>query len=158
MGKGFLGTSASFMLDFVVVSLVAVVPLLLFSLYLVKIKKSYSLHKKLQIFLSIALGGVVGLFEVDMRLQGGFWAMAKNSPYAESDFLHRLLTVHLCFSISTVIFWAVTLFAALKFIPAPPGPSRFSPTHKIMAWITIADLVGTVVTGLMVYYYGFWIS
>lgn len=146
------------MLDVVVCSLVIVLPALALSLYWARLKKNYLWHKRMQIGLCSVLLLVVVLFEADMRLQGGFWKLAKNSPYAETLFLHRLLGVHLCFSVSTVFLWTSTIALALKLFPNPPGPSRFSPKHKAMAWIAVADMTGTVVTGLMVYYYGFWVG
>lgn len=155
MYHGFLGTSASIMLDVVVVSLAAVVPTLLYSIYLAKWKKNYVLHRKVQLALGVVLGVVVLLFEVDMRLQGGFWVMAKDSIHADSAFLKYLLYVHLCFSVSTVFIWIFTYVTALRSFPNPPVPSKFSPRHRLLARISVADMVGTVVTGLMVYYFGF---
>ena len=61
----------------------------------------------------------------------------------------------LVFSISTCFIWIATYIAALRSFPNPVGPSKFSPKHKIMAWISVVDMVATVVTGLMVYYYFF---
>src|SRR5690349_1711982 len=108
MGKGFLGTPASLMLDVVVCSLVIVVPVLLWSIWLVKWRRNYLAHKRVQILLFTAIFTVVVLFEADMRLSGGFWKMAKDSPYAQTAFLHWLLGVHLFFSISNVLLWIVT--------------------------------------------------
>lgn len=143
------------MLDVVVCSLVLVLPTLIFSLYQIKIRRNYLLHKRVQIALGIVLFIVVAFFEYDMRSQGGFYVLAKDSPWVDTGFMKWLLRVHLCFSISTVFIWgATTILAAIKF-PSPPGPSGFSPTHKIMAWTSVVDIVCTVVTGLMVYYFGF---
>ena len=55
MSNGFLGFNASFMLDFVVCALVAVVPTILFSLYLVKVKKNYTAHRNVQLALAVIL-------------------------------------------------------------------------------------------------------
>jgi hypothetical protein len=44
---GFLGYPTTFMLDFVVCALVLIVPLLLFSLWLVKFRRNYAGHMKL---------------------------------------------------------------------------------------------------------------
>lgn len=158
MGKGFLGTPASLMLDVVVVSLVAIGPALLFGLYLARWRKNYALHKIVMVGISLALFAVVALFEIDMRMQGGFWAMAKASPYAATAFLRNLLAVHLVFSVSTLVMWIATFASALAKFSKPPAPGPFSQVHKVMAWASVADMVGTIVTGLMVYYYGFWVS
>lgn len=155
MGSGFLGTPASIMMDVVVCSLVLVVPALVWSVYLARFRRNFVLHKQVQLILGVVLLIVVVLFEVDIRLQGGFWEMAKDSAYYHTAFLRHLLTVHLFFSISTVILWAATYATALKYFPSPPKPSPFSPKHRVMAWIAVVDMVATVVTGLMVYYFGF---
>lgn len=155
MGNGFLGTDATLMLDVVVCSLVLVIPTLLFSIATVKFKKNYLLHKRIQVTLGIVLAVVVALFELDMRLQGGFWEISKNSSYAGTDFLRNILYFHLVFSISTPILWAVTILTALKRFPNPPHPDVFSLTHKRLAWASVFDMTATAVTGLMVYYFGF---
>ena len=156
--NGFLGTPASIMLDVVVCSLVLVVPTLLFSIYLVKRRRKYDVHKHVQLTLGLVLLLVVILFEVDMRLQGGFWAMASQSPYYNTAFMVYLLYVHLFFAVSTVIMWSITYYITLKRFPSPPRPTAFSPTHRVLAWISVVDMGATVVTGLMVYYFGFWVT
>jgi putative membrane protein len=55
MKDGFLGYRTSFMLDFVVVALVLIVPVLIYSLYAVKIRHQYKLHRNLQLLLGIVL-------------------------------------------------------------------------------------------------------
>jgi putative membrane protein len=159
MRDGFLGYPASFMLDVVVCALIVVVPTLLFSLYTVKVHKNYALHKRLQITLGIVLLIAVGLFEIDMRLQGGFEQILTKrsrplSP-AELAFFKQVLFVHLGFAISTVVLWGTTLRLALKRIPNPPAPCPHSPLHKLLGWLSAIDITLTSITGLMVYYYGF---
>ncbi len=155
MGKGFLGTSASIMLDVVVCSLTLIVPALATSIYLVKRRRLYGAHRALQIGLGLMLAIVVLLFEVDMRLQGGFWAMAKDSRYFGTAFLEGLLAVHIAFSVSTVVLWGVTTWTALRQFPHPPAPGPFSRRHKRLAWSSVGAMIATVVTGLMVYFFGF---
>jgi uncharacterized membrane protein YozB (DUF420 family) len=159
MGNGFLGYPASIMLDVVVCALVVVVPTLLFSIFTVKIRRDYALHKRLQLALGALLLVAVGLFEVDMQLQGGInGILAKRSrPLSpeERAFFDALLKVHLCFAISTVVLWGVTLSLALKRIPSPPAPCPHSPLHKVLGWSSAIDITLTSVTGLLVYYYGF---
>ena len=52
-GSGFLGTGSTLMLDVVVCALV--VPLLAFSIYTVKARRNYLLHRQLQLSLGAAL-------------------------------------------------------------------------------------------------------
>ena len=159
MQDGFLGYPASLMLDVVVCALAVVVPTLLFSLYAVKIRRNYALHKRLQIALGVVLLVAVGLFEIDMRWQGGFEAIlakrARPLTSAELAAFKTLLAVHLCFAISTVLLWGTTLAFALKRIPNPPVPSPHSRIHKVLGWLSAIDITLTSVTGLMVYHDGF---
>jgi putative membrane protein len=159
MSDGFLGYKASLMLDVVVCALTIVVPMLLFSLFAVKVRRNYRLHKALQITLGIVLLAAVGLFEIDMRLHGGIEGiLAKRSrPLApdERASFNTLLYVHLFFAVSTVFLWAITLILALKRMPRPPAPCEHSRLHKRLGWLSAADITLTSVTGLLVYYYGF---
>jgi hypothetical protein len=155
MGEGFLGTRASLMIDVVVCSLILIAPMLAFSIHSVKYRRLYVLHKRIQIALLFILTIAVTLFEVDMRLQGGFWELAKGSAYYETAFLRNLLTVHLFFSITTAILWPITTITAWFYFPSPLGPNSFSRKHKVLAWISVVDMLATIATGLAVYYYGF---
>lgn len=155
MDHGFLGTRASFMLDVIICSLVLVLPALISSIYLVRYLHRYALHKRIQLAITAALTIVVLLFELDMQRHGGFWVLAEGSAYYDSAFLKNLLRVHLTFSISTAVLWPVTALTAWRYFPSPVVPNVFAPKHKILAWITVLDMVATVVTGLMVYYFGF---
>ena len=61
------------MLDAVVCALVLVVPAIVFSLYLVKVKKNYVAHRNVQIGLAIVLLAAVTAFEIDIQqIQGGW--------------------------------------------------------------------------------------
>jgi hypothetical protein len=68
--QGFLGTRADLLMDIVIVALVAVVPIVLYNWQLAR-RGQYARHKTLQISLALLLAAVVGLFEVNLRLQGG---------------------------------------------------------------------------------------
>ena len=159
MSDGFLGYKASFMLDVVVCALVIVVPTLLFSLYAVKVRKNYTLHRNLQVTLGVVLLVAVGLFEVDMRMQGGIMGiLAKRSVELTPEqlrFFYRILWVHLFFSVTTVFLWAGTLILALRRMPNPPQPCAHSPLHKRLGWLSAIDITMTAITGLLVYYCGF---
>ena len=70
---GFLPFShgrASFMLDVVFLAMFVVVPVLALSVWLVKKRRNYRLHKLLQVTLASVLLAAVMLFEIDMRVNG----------------------------------------------------------------------------------------
>lgn len=160
MTDGFLGYRTSFMLDFVVVALVLIVPIILFSLYVVKVQRNYLLHRTLQLLLGVILLVAVGLFEIDLQLIQGGWAkvVAKRAvPLTpeQLNFVQTVLRIHLIFAISTPVFWVVTIVLALQRMPYPPGPCPHSQLHKKLGWIATIDIVLTSVTGLIFYYFAF---
>ncbi|MFO1045796.1 MAG: DUF420 domain-containing protein [Planctomycetaceae bacterium] len=160
MTDGFLGYRTSFMLDFVVVALILIVPILVYSLYVVKVQHKYVLHRNLQLLLGIILLVAVGLFEIDLQLVQGGWAkvVAKRpTPLTaeQLNFVQTVLRVHLIFAISTPFLWAATIVLAMRRMPSPPGPSAHSKLHKSLGWISTIDIVLTSVTGLIFYYFAF---
>lgn len=162
MSDGFLGYDTSFMLDAVVCALVLVVPLLAFSLYLVKVRRAYALHRNLQIALGVLLLVAITAFEVDLQLVHGGWQNIANKDQA-SPRLHgerlaqaqQILRIHLAFAISTPVLWGLTTVLALRRYPNPPVPGSHSQLHKALGWLSVADLVLTSATGLAFYYVAF---
>jgi putative membrane protein len=151
---GFLPFSrASLMMDIVALSMLAVIPILLFSSYSVRLRKKYSLHKRIQSTLGLILLVVVVLFEIDVRFNG--WRqIAEVSPYYGMP-LNVVLAVHLVFAVSTSVLWIATFFGAVRNIPSPPGPSKFSPAHRRLARFAVKGMVGTGITGWIFYWMAF---
>ena len=149
------------MLDFVVCALVLVVPILLFSIYTVKIRHNYPLHRTLQLLLAAVLLVAVAAFEIDMRLHGGWENIVNKNPDAPRlsaealGFVENLLYVHLLFAVSTPLFWGVTIALALRRFPKPPAPNEHSSLHKKLGWISTIDITLTSITGLLFYYFAF---
>lgn len=161
MRDGFLGYQTSLMLDVVVCALALIVPILLYSVWLVKFRRKYALHRRLQIGLGLVLLAAVAAFEVDMRLRGGWLKIVnrvEGSPRLAGDeliFVERLLWVHLVFAITTPFLWTITIVLATKRFGNPPGPGPHSPLHKKLAWLSTIDITLTSVTGLAFYYFAF---
>ncbi len=160
MKDGFLGYRTSFMLDFVVVALVLIVPVLLYSLYAVKIRQQYKLHRNLQLLLGIVLLVAVALFEYDLQFVQKGWqnVVAKRAIPLTADqlgFVRKILRIHLIFAISTPLLWITTITLALRRMPNPPQPCAHSKLHKRLGWFSTIDIVMTSVTGLIFYYFAF---
>jgi len=159
MSQGFLGYHATFMLDVVVCALVLLVPALCASIYLVKFRRQYAWHRRLQLTLAAILFFAVAAFEVDIRLHHGWENIVKEARpdmAAESlDFARKVLYVHLIFAISTPLLWITTIALALPRFGNPPFPSRHSAVHKLLGWCSATDLALTSVTGLLFYYFAF---
>ncbi len=162
MLNGFLGYQTTFMLDVVVCALVLVVPLLAWSLYVVRVQRRYQLHKRLQLILAVLLLIAVAGFEIDVQLVHGGWEAIVNPPGQPPrldgealDHVRTVLWIHLAFAISTPPLWIATIWLALRRYPSPPKPGPHSPLHKRLGWIATLDLLGTSLTGLWFYYVAF---
>ncbi len=161
MRTGFLGYPTTFMLDFVVCALIVIVPLLLWSLWLVRFRRNYSAHKRLQIALGVILLAAVTAFEVDMRLHGGWENILAQQQLPEAAFKAKIsevrpwLYLHLMFAVSTPFLWATTITLALRRFGAKPIPGTHSRLHKLLGWASTIDITLTSVTGLWFYYAAF---
>lgn len=159
---GFLGYPTTFMLDFVVCALALIVPLLLFSLWLVKAKRSYAAHMKLQLTLGVILLVAVTAFEVDVQMVHGGWEnivaqqeLAPEVHAAKIAAVRPWLLVHLVFAVTTPFLWITTIVLALKRFGTKPTPGAHSQLHKLLGWLSTLDITLTSVTGLIFYYMAF---
>ncbi len=160
MSHGFLGYNATFMLDVVVCALVVLVPLLAWSIYLVKWRRAYATHRQMQLVLAGVLLVAVLAFEFDVQhIHGGWQNIVRDArpqiSESELEFVRRLLHIHLVFAISTPVLWIVTIVLALRRFPNPPAPSPHSRLHTWLGWISAGDLALTSVTGVLFYYFAF---
>ncbi len=78
---GFLGTRASLGMDVVLVGLFATFPLLAWSVHLVRHRRDYAGHKRLQLAIVAALLAAIVVFEVDIRLLSDWKVRAAPSPF-----------------------------------------------------------------------------
>ncbi|GDX90821.1 MAG: DUF420 domain-containing protein [Planctomyces sp.] len=159
---GFLGYPTTFMLDFVVCALVLVVPLLLYSLWLVKVRRQYRAHKRLQIILGVILLAAVTAFEVDVQyVHGGWEKIVARQGLDEAALAAKLaavwpwLKIHLVFAITTPFLWVATIVLALRRFGTDPRPGRHSRLHSVLGWASTVDITLTSVTGLAFYYVAF---
>ena len=146
------------MLDVVFVAMFAVVPVLLWSWYLVRVRRNYSLHKRIQLTLAGILLVAVTAFEVEIRING--WRhLAEASPYygdANSPgWVLRWLWIHLCFAVSTFVLWLVVVIRALRNFSSPPTPRPHSVSHRFWGRLAAIDMCCTAVTGWVFYYLAF---
>jgi hypothetical protein len=173
---GFLGTRASLMLDVVFLAMFFVLVVLAVSIYLVRNRQRYLLHKRIQLLLGIVLLVTVTLFEADMRLNG--WkdraaASRYYGPMAEPTWLlstvykkilgraevpglvFTSLGIHLFFAVTTSLLWIWVIVQALRQFPKPPAPNQHSASHKVWAWTAAIDMGLTALTGWIFYVLAF---
>jgi uncharacterized membrane protein YozB (DUF420 family) len=156
---GFLGTRGSLMLDLVVVAMAVILPVLAWSVWLVRYRRRYELHKRVQTVLALVLLTTVLLFEIDMRVNG--WRdRAEASPYYTSDagdvsLVFAALYVHLVFATTTAVLWTVVTIRAWRKFPSPAKPSQHSPSHRLWGRLAALDMLATTVTGWIFYWLAF---
>ncbi len=151
--EGFLPMSrASFMLDFIVLAMGAIVPILFLSIYLVRRKRQFALHRKIQITLGVVLGLAILAFELDMRIFG--WRQyAEPSPYFQT-FVFPALYVHLCFAVPTLCLWVYTLSMALRHrIATETNQQRIQ--HKRWGHWSALGMLGTSFSGCLFFWLAF---
>jgi putative membrane protein len=110
--KGFLGTTAPFYLDLATVYFAILPFLLAFSIYFA-IKKEYKKHFISQaIILSITLVIVV-IFEIGIRISGGFLEYSKYSNISY-DFMLVFLIIHIIIAIAAMGGWLFLFISSYK--------------------------------------------
>jgi hypothetical protein len=157
--SGFLGTRGSLMLDVVFLAMFIVVPILGVSIYLVKFRRRYALHKKLQLAMAAVLLVAVTAFEIDIRLNG--WVhRAEPSPYF--DAAHKwscpagiALIIHLSFAVPTLVLWIYVVVQALRKFKRPPLPGPHSRSHAFWSWLAAIGMGMTALTGWIFYWLAF---
>jgi len=152
--QGFLGTRGDLLMDIVILALVAVVPIVFYNWSLARTGR-YPLHKTMQIWLAVLLGAVVGLFEFNLRLQGGIFEATAASSYAGTGTLNFWIYFHTFFAITTIFIWIGLIVVSLRRFPNPPAPGAFSGRHRFWGRIGMIWMLVTGVTSIPVYIYGF---
>jgi len=150
---GFLGSRASLGMDVVLVGLFALLPVLAWSVMLVR-RGRHAAHKRLQLFIVAALAAAIVFFEVDVRLISDWRARAQPSPFWPRGVL-TALAIHLVFAVSTFVLLTWVVWEALTRFPTPPVPGAHGPRHRRMARLAALDLVLTAITGTIFYWLAF---
>ncbi|MFD4442351.1 DUF420 domain-containing protein [Nocardia sp. NPDC058519] len=148
---GFLGTRASLMMDVLIV----VMAVLAWSVYEVKGRRRYSLHKRIQLPLGAALSVAVVIFELDIRINGWQDRAAGVVGGTVSSAVWVALAVHLVFALTTIVLWPVVIVRAIRGFGSRTHPGPHSPSHVRWARVAAIDLIFTAVTGWAFYWVAF---
>ncbi len=147
------------MLDFVFLAMFLVLPVMAVSVWLVKFRRQYLWHKRLQVILGVVLLVAVTAFEIDIRVSeywGIPWSQRAFPPPAEaSPLVYNVLYVHLFFAVSTSVLWVYVIVQALRKFDSIPTPNAYSPRHMFWARLAGLDMGLTACTGWLFYYLAF---
>ena len=149
--EGFLGSRASLMLDVVFVAMLAVIPVMGWSIYQVRRRRRFALHKQVQLALAALLLVAVLAFEIDMRLYGWEERAAGELGGKASLLIWRALYAHLIFAISSTALWPWVIYKAWRRFPVPPVPGEHSRSHIFWARLAAIDMLLTAITGWIFY-------
>jgi len=150
---GFMGTRAPMYLDIVGVFFFLLPFLLFFSIrYAVKGDIKKHLYSQAGIFVMTLVFVVV--FEVGMRLQGGFQEYMKNSP-VNYNFFITFLVIHILVAIATFNLWSYQLITSVKGYRAGTLKVGTGAKHKKLAKILIVGIFVTIAQGVGIYYFLF---
>jgi hypothetical protein len=152
---GFLPTRGSIMLDFVFIATFAIVVAMALSIYLVRVRRQYRWHSRMQLALGIILILAITAFEIDLRFFTDWRSLARPSPYYDSGWVDRWLAIHLCFAIPTPLIWIVTTVLAIRWFGWDARPNRHSRKHRRFGWVGAVAMTLTTATGWVFYYVAF---
>ena len=150
-----LPTRGSIMLDVIFLATFAIVVVMAISIYLVRFRRKYKLHARIQVALCVVLLIAITAFEIDLRFFTDWRSLARPSPYYESGWVDRCLFVHLCFAVPTPLLWLTTIVLALRRFGWEAVPGRHSANHRILGRVAASAMIMTTFTGWAFYYLAF---
>jgi putative membrane protein len=148
---GFLGTRAAFYMDIVTIYF-AILPFLLGLSIRQAIIGNLVLHYRSQIAILGLTVVMVILFEVGVRIEGGFVEYVKMSPVSY-DFLLLFLAVHIFIALMAVGGWVYLIIASYRTY-LQGGKEAMGKHRKMGKWI-FAALTLTSVMGCSIYLFLF---
>lgn len=110
--KGFLGTASAFYLDLATVYF-AILPFLLAYSIFFAVKKEYKKHFISQALILVITLFIVVIFEIGIRVSGGFleYSKASNISY---DFMLVFLIIHIIIAIAAIGGWLFLFISSFK--------------------------------------------
>ena len=157
---GFLGARGSLMLDIVVSAMLVVLVVMAVSIWQVKYRQRYELHKRIQLTLAFVLLVVIVGFEIDVQYVSQWEHRATASPYFDQDNSWSCpagmgLVIHLMFAVPTLVLWVAVIYQAWQHFPNPAAPNEHSFTHRRRARLAAFGMTMTAVTGWVFYWLAF---
>lgn len=150
---GFLGTKALLFMDIITIYF-AILPFLLFYSITFAIRKEYKKHFISQgIILCVTIIFVL-IFEVGVRLSGGFIEYVQNNTLSY-NFLLSFLIVHIVIAIFAFLAWVYLFISSYKMYKENKFKSIKNTKHKRMGKIVFFFLCLTSLMGVLIYIFLF---
>jgi len=148
MEPGFLGTRSPMFMDLVTLFF-ALLPFLVgYSIYLA-VKGKYQKHLQSQLLVFAMTLFMVIVFEVGVRIDGGFHAYMQESSISYTGALIYLV-IHILFALVTMIAWGITIYGAYKaYREVGIGAPYFILHKKRARWVFLAIVINAVMGTLM---------
>ncbi len=155
------------MLDVVFLAMFVVIPVMGFSIWLVKYRRRYALHRTIQTALAAVLLVAVALFEIDMQFVSGWEDRALPSPYFKMSVDRNgvitnhwsvglaTLSIHLVIAVTTAVLWVLVLVRAWRNFGRDVKPNAHSAWHIRWARLAAIGMTLTGVTGWIFYWQAF---
>jgi putative membrane protein len=150
---GFFGTRAPMYLDIVAVYFI-LLPLLLFVSIRFAVKGDIKKHLKSQLAIFAMTLLMIVVFEVGMRLAGGFKEYMAESSVSYSFFI-TFLIVHIIVAIATVNLWSYQIISSVKSYKKGTLIGENAQKHKKIARILMLGIVVTLIQAACIYYFMF---
>ncbi len=145
---GFLGTCAPFFMDMVTLYFAIMPFLVAYSIYLARQKK-ITLHIQSQIAIFALSMVMVVVFEIGVRVDGGFNAYMQESSFAYGGVLSYLI-LHILIALATVVAWGITIYSAMKAYREEGVTSPYFKAHRKRAkWVFLAIIITSIMGTLM---------
>ncbi len=140
---GFLGTRAPFFMDVVTIFFALVPFLVAISIYFA-VRGKYLLHFRSQMATFVLSMLMVVVFEIGVRIDGGFNAYMQESTLSYNGVLIYLV-IHILFALATVVAWGITIYSSYKvFRQEGAGASYFREHKKRARWLFLAIIINSI--------------
>ena len=146
---GFLGTRALMFMDMVTIYF-AMMPFLVFMAIRFAIKGNYEAHYRTQAAVFVLTLIMVIIFEVGVRVKGGFTAYAQESSVSLT-FMSIFLIIHIIIAIATVVGWAKLIINAGQSYRKDGREAGSFVTHKKAGRLVFLGICITSLMGCMIY-------
>ena len=127
-------------------------PFLMAGAIFAAIKKKFDLHYRLQLAIFSVTLLVIIIFEVGVRLSGGFSAFMQTSN-ANMTYMSLFLALHILIALVSVVLYFLVIYSAYREFRLHKEP--LVKNHKFLARVVFLGMSVTSIMGTAIYYFLF---